>query len=69
MESAFSKRYMIKTPIRLAGEIRQIGVVKLNENLETIDTFKVVIMPVCYTKMNRYVHEVALLTEEDLKKK
>lgn len=37
----FSMRSMITTPVRLHGEIIQIGAVKLNERLEIVDTFKV----------------------------
>lgn len=35
----FSMRSMITTPVRLHGEIIQIGAVKLNEQLEIVDTF------------------------------
>lgn len=41
-----SNRRIVKTPIRLAGEIIQIGAVKLDENLKTIDTFEVMVAPV-----------------------
>lgn len=63
-----SKKHMIRTPIRLDGEIIQIGAVKLNEDLETIDTFEVMVAPVYYKKMNRCVREVTLLTEGDIAK-
>ena len=33
----FSMRSMITTPVRLHGEIIQIGAVKLNEQLEIVD--------------------------------
>lgn len=39
----FSMRSMITTPVRLHGEIIQIGAVKLNEQLEIVDTFKVMV--------------------------
>lgn len=61
-----SSRHMVKTPIRLVGEIIQIGAVKLDEDLKTIDTFEVMVAPVYYTKMNRCVHEVTRLNEEDI---
>ena len=41
----FSMRSMITTPVRLHGEIIQIGAVKLNEQLEIVDTFKVMVKP------------------------
>jgi len=39
----------------LKNEIIQIGAVKLNENLETIDEFNLLIKPVIYKRMNPYV--------------
>lgn len=41
----FSTRSMVTTPVRLPGEIIQIGAVKLNERLEIVDTFKVMVKP------------------------
>ena len=41
----FSTRSMVTTPVRLPGEIIQIGAVKLNEQLEIVDTFKVMVKP------------------------
>lgn len=46
----FSMRSMITTPVRLRGEIIQIGAVKLNEQLEIVDTFKVMVKPKYYER-------------------
>lgn len=59
-------RKMIKHPIKLKGEIIQIGAAKVNENLEVIDTFNVYVKPVFYTKMNRKVSEITGLQILDL---
>ena len=47
----FSTRSMVTTPVRLPGEIIQIGAVKLNERLEIVDTFKVMVKPKYYPHM------------------
>ena len=51
----FSMRSMITTPVRLHGEIIQIGAVKLNEQLEIVDTFKVMVKPKYYPYMHRKI--------------
>lgn len=53
-----SKRQMIKTPFKLRGEIIQIGAVKVDEQMQTIDTFNVIIKPKHYTKMHKNVAEL-----------
>lgn len=60
------RRKLIKSPIRLNGEIIQIGAAKVNEKLEVLDTFNVYIKPVFYQKMNRHVAEVTGLHVLDL---
>ena len=57
---------MIKSPIKLSGEIIQIGAAKVNERLEVLDTFDIYIKPVFYPKMNRTVSEVTGLRNTDL---
>lgn len=63
---AKNKRHKITSPIKLDGEIIQIGAVKMNEALEVIDTFSVNVKPVFYTKMNKEVERVTLLTDKDI---
>lgn len=60
------RRKMIKSPIKLTGEIIQIGAAKVNEKLEVLDTFNMYIKPVYYPKMNRKVSEVTGLQILDL---
>lgn len=62
----FSPRSMITTPVRLQGEIIQIGAVKLNEQLEILDTFKVMVKPKYYRTMHRKVSRLTNISNEDL---
>lgn len=55
----------IRKPVCLYGEIIQIGAVKLDERLCQLDTFKIMVRPVFYRKMNRYVSQITGLTETD----
>lgn len=57
----------ITEPVRLSGEIIQIGAVKLDESYRVTDTFKVMISPVYYREMHRMVSEITHITTEDLK--
>ena len=52
---------------RFAGEIIQIGAVKLGENFEIESVFKSEIRPIIYTKMNSKVSELTGITSEMLK--
>ena len=61
-----SPRAMIKSPVHLQGEIIQIGAVKLNENLEMIDTFKIMVKPKYYRTMHKKVARLTSITDDDL---
>ena len=61
-----SRSRMIKSPIRLSGEIIQMGAVKVNEKLEILDTFDVDIKPVYYKKMNKVVSDITGIKTDDL---
>lgn len=61
-----SRQKMIKCPIKFAGEIIQIGAVKINEQMEVIDTFNTYVKPVFYPKMNRSVEQLTSITDEEL---
>ncbi len=50
----------------LNGEIIQIGALALDEELNELDTFNVIIKPVYYQKMNRDVSELTQITQEDI---
>ena len=62
----FSMRSMITTPVRLHGEIIQIGAVKLNEQLEIVDTFKVMVKPKYYPYMHRKISRLTQISKADL---
>ncbi|WP_458407299.1 exonuclease domain-containing protein [Anaerotignum sp.] len=57
-----------KQSCELYEEIIQIGAVKVNENLEFIDMFKVNIKPRVYPIINEEVKKLTHLTEEQLEK-
>lgn len=61
-----SKWRTITSPVRLSGEIIQIGAVKVNEKLDILDTFDVKVKPAYYTKMNRRVSDLTGIRAEDL---
>lgn len=63
---AFSDRKRIRKPIYLTGEIIQIGAVKVGENGEYIDNFKIGVKPQYYTLMNNKVKKLTGITNEDL---
>ena len=45
----------VTEPVYLAGEIIEIGAVKLNEKFEALEELKIYVKPVCYTTMHRKV--------------
>ena len=52
----------------LPGEIIQIGAAKIDFEARVLDTFDVLVKPVRYSKLNRYVKELTLITDEELSK-
>lgn len=62
----FNMKSMIKSPVMLYGEIVQIGAVKLDENYHILDTFKIMVSPKYYTKMNKKVTKLTRITTEEL---
>ena len=56
----------ITEPVRLRGEIIQIGAVKLDESCSVTDTFKIMISPVYYKVMHSKVSEITKITTKDL---
>jgi len=62
-----SAKTAIREPFHLKGEIIQIGAVKLDERLRTLDTFKVMVSPCYYKKMNTRVAELTMISTGDLK--
>lgn len=61
-----SKQKMVRSPIRLRGEIIQIGAVKVDANMRTIDTFNMLIKPKYYEKMNKRVQQLTDITDAQL---
>ncbi len=56
-----------RTPVEdLPDEIIQIGAAKIDMEGNVLDTFSQIIKPFYYTKLNRDVSELTLLTDEDL---
>ena len=53
-------------PIKSAGEVIQIGAVKLNDDFEVVDSFQVLIDPVFIKKLHRGVAKITKLTDEQL---
>lgn len=58
----FNTKHMVRRPVALRGEIVQIGAVKLDENYHILDTFKIMVSPKCYTKMNKKVSKLTKIT-------
>ena len=57
-------RPMVSNNTVITGEIIQIGAIKLNEELDEIDSFSVVIKPQYYSKMNPDVINLTHLSQE-----
>ena len=56
----------VTVPLRLNGEIVQMGAVKLNERFEAVDEFKAMIRPRFYKTMHHKVKELTGITAEEL---
>lgn len=62
----FNMKRVVKKTVTLRGEIIQIGAVKLDEDYQILDTFKIMVLPKYYTKMNKEVSKLTGITTEDL---
>ncbi len=51
----FNQGYNNQIEIKCPFEIIQIGAVKLNENLTTIDTFNALVKPEIYSNLNPFI--------------
>lgn len=63
---SFNIKKMIKKPILLRGEIVQIGAVKLDDNYQIQDTFKIMVSPRYYTRMHKKVSKLTKISTEEL---
>lgn len=59
---------LITDPVKLHGEIIQIGAVRFDENFTMLDDISIVVAPKYYTEMNPYVKALTGITTKDLKK-
>ena len=58
---------MIKEPVPLHGEVVEIGAVKLDEDMNVVSTFKTMVAPKYYKKMQKWVKALTRITEAELK--
>lgn len=63
---AVTKEKIVRKPFPLHGEIIQIGAIKLSEELQELDTFKLMIKPQYYLKMNHAVKKLTGIRTGDL---
>jgi len=56
----------IRKPVPLTGEVIEIGAVKLSEEFEIVDDFKLYIKPKYYTKIKREITKLTGITAQDL---
>lgn len=59
----------IQNPVYLAGEIIEIGAVKLNENFQPIDELRLYIIPQYYKKMHKQIVALTGIHDKDLAEK
>jgi len=63
---AVTREKVIRKPFPLHGEIIQIGAIKLSSELQELDSFKLIIKPQYYTKMNHAVKKLTGIRSSDL---
>lgn len=65
---ALSKEQFVTEPVKLRGEIVQIGAVKLDGSFNTVDVFKIMISPRHYKIMNYKVRELTGIRTSDIRR-
>ena len=60
--------FMKRTGVPIAGEIIQIGAIKLNAALEEVDRFMVFVKPEFLKHMHKHVADLTNITQRDLEK-
>ncbi len=63
---SMSPKSVVTKPVRLVGEIVQIGAIKLDSDFRPVDTFKINIRPKYYTHMHWKVKKITGLSDADL---
>ena len=58
--------FMKRARMPLTGEIIQIGAIKLNENLEIVDSFTMYVKPKYLPHMHKHVKALTGITNQDL---
>lgn len=58
--------FMKRTGLPVSGEIIQIGAIKLDEELEYVDSLNLLVKPQYLTKMHKHVEELTHITAQDL---
>lgn len=59
--------YLSETNMELTGEIIQIGAVKVNENIEVIDTFDIIIKPKFLKSIQEHIISLTGISEERIR--
>lgn len=57
---------MVLDPVRLAGEVIQMGAIRLNSQMEYVDELKLIVRPQHYTKMHSTVKRITGIDEKQL---
>lgn len=61
-----SRAKCIKSPVRLRGEIIQIGAVMLNEDLQEVSSLEIKVKPRFYRKLHRDVQALTSISPQEL---
>lgn len=62
----FTPKHIKRKPFPLTGEIIQIGAVKLDNDFNIIDNFKIGVRPKYYTILQKHVSKVVNLKQDDI---
>lgn len=63
-----SRNRLITDPVKLHGEIIQIGAVKFDDSFNMLSDIRITVTPKYYTEMNHYVRALTGIRTKDLKK-
>lgn len=63
-----SRNKLITDPVKLYGEIIQIGAVRFDESFNMLDDISISVAPKYYTEMNQYVKALTGIRTKDLKR-
>ncbi len=63
-----SRNKLVTDPVKLYGEIIQIGAVRFDESFNMLDDISIAVSPKYYTEMNQYVRALTGIRTRDLKR-